>query len=430
MAKDDNFNAELNDHNNFKELFTEIQKREVCDTVHKENLRERLAAFMIEEKDKSFILKSRKRYLLKIPVFRLAFSFSIIIILVFSSVFIYLSFPQTKPVICSAEALNGDVLIKEQNLENIRAGEGNPLKSGDTVMTLKNSQATLNIGEKTNIRLGVSTEVKLLSLKKEKIQCENIIYLSKGSIDCNIYLPDKKSVFKIITDLATYSVKSTSFCLTKNEQGDLDLHVKEGIVEIVFSLQKDMDRQDLTQIDEDIYRVMAYFCDKRFFCTDERSLLLRRTEVDSLFSEAGLIEKEIYKTFKDTGGLSNDKKREFIRRIQLLEEKQNILVIKKEQDNYVCEKVGLPETVEKDNTAIYKECNKDKIEVYNEAYKKDKNEKDIFPAINTNVRIETQQGNIIKGKITEKDADSGIKVNTALGEIYLPQRIIKSVSTY
>ena len=432
MKEDNNFNTGLKDYTYFKEVFNEIQKAEVCDPAHKENLRENLATYIREKQIKDYIQERRQKSFFKTPVFRLAFSFSLIILFVFSSILIYLSFPQTGSVICSPKAITGEVLIQKQDLARMQAEEGNPLKSGDIVTTLENSQVTLNVGEETNVRLGETTEVKILSLKKKKIQQINMIYLSRGSINCNVYLPNKKSVFKIITDLATYSVKSTSFCLTRHEEGDLELQVKEGIVEVVLSIHQDMITQDLKKIDEDIYKAMAAFCDKRFFCTDERSLLLHKTEVDSLFSEAKLIEKEIFKTFKDTGSFSHENKKKYIRRIQLIEEKQNILIIKREQDENVYEqekliqeKDRIPEISEKDKADATQECTENNRQVY-----KERNEEDILPATGSNVRIETQQGNIIKGKMIEKDAESGIKVNTALGEIYLPHRIIKSINTY
>ncbi len=255
------------------------------------------------------------------PFFNFKYTFACIVLILIPAVilFFYLSiknnldFKKTPSLL--VKNYNGNIsIIKNEKKKDLPFNK--KIHANEFIKTEKDSNATIIIGDKSIIKLGELTEIKIIRNEFNNNNEINEIFLSIGLIDCDVTLPTKDSIFKIYTDIVNFLVIGTKFSI-KIFENNIELNVKEGKVEILNILKyPETNLEDIKESNDDIYLLLSDILNKKIYVNNK--IIFNKDELNKInnnFNESIDELKEIIKNKK----ITDKEKKEFINKIKSID---------------------------------------------------------------------------------------------------------------
>lgn len=378
-----NNNNDLNKHDDF---LKNIEVPVFYDSKHENQL-----------KDKLLTQFQQKSFLPLTPGFKYALSLAaLVLIIIFTGIYFYISrdFRYSKGQIV---AISGNVYLKNKRQADYeRITDQQFLHKNEKVRTDGKSEIKIKVGEHSTIKLKENSELEIVKLKNTNENENCYAKLEYGKVENNITLPNIESEFKILTDLAVFSVKGTLFSVVKIPEADVLLEVVEGIVEITGLINAN--ELDFSQIEKynEVYNKVTEILNFKIAINYNNTALLERDKIAGLNNNFVIIVNNINTKLKGEK-LTDEVKSEIFAWIAQFKESIRI--------NITVKKISSPQEIRKEVPEIKSE-EKEPVskavdnQIQNQSGTSTRiTNPDYTKYTGKTVKIKTKSGNIFQGKI-------------------------------
>lgn len=287
----------MNVYKYLKELFIP----EIDNKNHQKILREKLSTKINKIKTKESLFKK--------PVLKYAFSFALIFIILFAGFFFLSKVFYSSNIKGSLMSLKGNVhRVKQGREKYITSFKDKILIRGDIIKTDADSEITIKLGKKSIVKMDELTEIKFLGLKKKKENEHSRIFMNKGRIQCSVNLPTKDSIFEILTDISTFTVKGTKFSIKINENQDIKLEVSEGMVEVSNYIRPSRLLKKIKRKNKNFYQLIYDISNKKVLVNQNNSIIICKTAVHRTNQDLNLFIKKAYSKINKQKSLNKAEK--------------------------------------------------------------------------------------------------------------------------
>jgi|GEM_PF-6884128 len=228
-----------------------------------------------------------------------------------------------------ANSFSGNTIIIRKGVTK-SINKGQKFYPDDIIKTDKDAKININIDEKTNIDVFNNTEVKILELSKLNDNDIMKFYLNKGMVECKVKLPTKKSIFDIHTGLAKISVTGTHFIARVTEK-NVDVHVKEGTVELSDYIKNKQPLDDLKKKDKETYEMINKLYNQKIEIKEGESYNLDEAFIQEYNDRINTLIESTSLILKERGLIINKEKSKLKDQINKIKEETE--TIKKDENN-------------------------------------------------------------------------------------------------